>query len=204
MPAVFVISGLIGLMALAIYNRIQSAGGLSAVIDTMTTSNDITAPDGDSSNDPLAIALPLIQRFETFSAHAYEDPVGSGKYSIGWGHSIRPGESYGPDSIIGKNEADDLLRIDAGAAWTCVYQNVKVSCSPTQYAALISFVYNEGCTAFKSSTLLRDLNNGDQQGAADEFLNWNKEHINGVLVESADLNTRREQEQALFQSGISA
>ena len=39
-------------------------------------------------------------------------------------------------------------------------------------AALYSFAWNEGVTALALSTLLRRVNAGDMQGAADEFPKW--------------------------------
>jgi lysozyme len=146
--------------------------------------------------------LPIIENFESFSAHAYPDPPGSGKYSIGFGHQIQPGESYTPDSVIARGEAEDLLRVDVGAAWTCVYRNVTASCSPQQYAALISLCFNIGCANFKGSTVVKDLNQGDPDGAAAAFALWNKEHVDGVLTVSANLTSRRQSEAQLFQSGV--
>lgn len=41
-----------------------------------------------------------------------------------------------------------------------------------QRAALYSFTYNVGVSAFRSSTLLKKLNNGDRKGACDELRKW--------------------------------
>jgi lysozyme len=206
MAAALIIGGILAVVALAIYGNVQVQASDSASGDTSGTDNlnqDLNfslnvAPAG-SAGDPLSIAIPLIKGFEKFSATAYEDPPGSGKYSIGYGHQITGNDPYTRGSVIGESEAEDLLHVDAGTAWVCVYQNVTPALSPQQYAALISFVFNEGCQAFKSSTLLQDLNNGDTAGAAAQFLVWNKEHVNGQLVTSDTLTARREQEQALFQ-----
>ena len=43
-----------------------------------------------------------------------------------------------------------------------------------QFDALVDFVFNVGVRAFETSTLLRRLNEGNYQGAADQFLVWNK------------------------------
>jgi lysozyme len=199
MPAVVLIIGLLGLGALAIFGAMQAG-----VLPNMNSATADFANNTGDGGDPIALALPLIQGFETFSAAAYPDPPGSGKYSIGWGHSIRPGDPYNATSVISQAEGDDLLRVDVGAAWTCVFQNVQVPCSSQSFAALISFVYNEGCTAFKSSTLLADLNAGDFEAATADFAEWNKEHVNGVLRVSENLTARRAQEAALFASGVNA
>jgi lysozyme len=216
MPAVLLVIGLIGLVAAAIYGSLKTSASDSGAADAappdsggvLATIENLVMPIAPTNptdpNDPIAIALPIIENFETFSANAYPDPPGSGKYSIGFGHQIQPGESYGPSSTIGRSEAEDLLRVDVGVAWTCVYRNVTASCSPQQYAALISLCFNIGCTNFKGSTVVSDLNNGDPEGAAAAFALWNKEHLNGVLTASVTLTSRRQQEAQLFQSGVVA
>lgn len=155
-----------------------------SVVNTVTGGGD----------DPISLALPILKQFEGFSANAYPDPPGSGKYSIGYGHQIQPGESYGPNSQISESEGEGLLRIDAGAAFTCVSNNVTVNLTPQQTAALISFCFNIGCGAFEQSTLLNLLNQGDYDGAAAQFPVWI--HSGGQVSDA--LVSRRAQEQELF------
>ncbi len=114
-------------------------------------------------------AKSLIRRFEGFSLTRYVDA--SGKPHIGYGHLIKPGEDY---QSITTGQAEWLLQQDMSWAIDCVSRMVRVPLSPGQRAALISFVYNVGCAAFEGSTLLRLLNTGNVEGAADEFLRWNK------------------------------
>lgn len=73
---------------------------------------------------------------------------------------------------------------------------VTVSLSQSQFDALVSFAYNVGIGAFRSSTLLRKLNAGDYQGAADQFLLWDKN--DGKVMRG--LTRRRQAERALFLS----
>ena len=162
----------------------------------------VSSATGDvlGSDDPISIAMPLVKRFETFSARRYPDPPGSGKYSIAWGHSIKPGEAYDENSVVGTDEGDQLLATDLGTAYACVQNNVSVDLTPNQAAALISFTYNEGCGAFEGSTMLTLINQGDTEGAAAEFSKWIYEHVNGVLTKSDDLEARRSVEQGLFNS----
>ena len=63
-----------------------------------------------------------------------------------------------------------------------------------EHAALVSFAYNCGSGALETSTLRRKLNAGDRQGAADQFLRWDRAG-GGVM---AGLTKRRQQERALF------
>jgi lysozyme len=170
-----------------------------ALFDT-TLSDQINAPSNSSGNtsytldDVLNRVIPILQQFEGFSAKAYPDPPSSGKYSIGYGHSIRKGDPYTSASVIGNGEATTLLRQDAVAAYTCVSQSVTAVVTLNQVAALTSFVYNEGCAAFKNSTMLKYINQGDFASAADQFPKW---VIAGGQTNDS-LVRRRQQEEELF------
>ncbi len=114
-------------------------------------------------------AKALVRRFEGLSLTRYVDE--SGKPHIGYGHLIKPDEQY---QSITTGQAEWLLDQDLRWAIDCVSKAVTVPLTENQRAALISFVYNVGCAAFKGSTLLRLLNAGNASGAANEFLRWNK------------------------------
>ena len=205
MPALVLIAGVVGVVVLALWSKSQASGdsgsySVSGAVAAILGGDSVAPVTDGGANDPISIALPVIRKFEGFATGAYEDPQGSGKFSIGYGHQIRPGDPYNSASAITEGEATDVLRVDVGSAWTCVYQNVKVDCSPQQYAALISLCFNIGCNAFKSSTLVRDLNNGDIASAADQFSVWNK--VGGQISDA--LVQRRQDEQQLFQSGTVA
>ncbi|ELI8281136.1 glycoside hydrolase family protein, partial [Yersinia enterocolitica] len=60
---------------------------------------------------------------------------------------------------------------------------------------LCSLIFNIGPTAFANSTVLKRLNDGDYQGAADAFLMWKKAGNNPDI-----LLPRRQRERALFLS----
>ena len=66
--------------------------------------------------------------------------------------------------------------------------------SQNQFDALVSLTYNIGENAFKKSTLLKMLNAGNYQGAADQFLVWNKS--NGQVLNG--LVRRRKTEREMF------
>jgi lysozyme len=73
---------------------------------------------------------------------------------------------------------------------------VNVPLTQGQFDALVDFVYNLGVGNFESSTLLRDLNAGDMDAAANEFDKW--DHVSGQVV--AGLLRRREAETKEFQA----
>jgi len=65
-----------------------------------------------------------------------------------------------------------------------------------QFSALVSLCYNIGGGNLKSSTLLRLVNSGDFEAAADEFLKWNKQNKRVLR----GLSERRAKERELFLS----
>lgn len=136
------------------------------------------------SND----GLDLIKSHEGCRLNAYQDSVGV--WTIGYG-SIR-GVMRGMS--ITDAEADDRLRQDAQIAEKCVNNSVTISLTQGAFDALCSFVFNLGCGALRNSTLLRKINDGDDNGAADEFGKWN--HAGGKVL--AGLTARREAEKELF------
>ncbi|OJH84352.1 phage lysozyme [Serratia marcescens] len=73
---------------------------------------------------------------------------------------------------------------------------VAVTVTQGQFDALVSFAYNLGLRALENSTLLRRLNAGDRQGAADQF----GRRVNAGGVRLDGLVARRAAERALFLS----
>lgn len=149
---------------------------------------------GDDQTKAINKALDLIAQQEGFSSVAYNDPPGSSTYSIGYGHQITPGDGLSTSSKITEAQAYELLSDDVQSRVDCVLGSLTVDVTVNQLAALISFAYNIGCSAFHSSTLVKLLNSGDTEGAAAEFSKW--VYSGGQVSES--LVSRRETEQNLF------
>lgn len=53
-----------------------------------------------------------------------------------------------------------------------INRTVHVPLTQNQYDALVSFIYNIGVGAWRSSTLLKKLNEGKYQEASEEFTKW--------------------------------
>jgi GH24 family phage-related lysozyme (muramidase) len=161
-------------------------------------------------------AIELIKSFEgipdgdpsTVNIDAYLCPAGI--WTIGWGHAIvdRGAQLKGaahkararalyPGGIT-RQQAEDLLRGDLVPRSASVASLLKVAVNDAQFGALLSLVFNIGAANFGASTLLRKLNAGDAQGAADQFLAWDKARVNGVLQSLAGLTRRRKAERAMF------
>lgn len=134
----------------------------------------------------------LIKEHEGEKLTAYVCPAGV--LTIGVGHT---GKDVKPGMTITAEESDKLLQSDLQSAEQAVIRMVKVAITQNQFDALVSFVFNVGAGAFRSSTMLRLLNDRDYFGTADEFPRWNK----GGGKVLPGLTKRRAAERALFLRG---
>lgn len=130
-----------------------------------------------------------IKTAEGLRLTAYLDT--GGVWTIGYGHT---GSDVREGLTIPLSEAERLLTRDLRVAEGHVNDAVKVKLTQNQFDALVSFVYNVGGGAFRSSTLLKLLNAGDYDGAANQLPRWNKD--NGKTVPG--LTNRRREERELF------
>lgn len=136
------------------------------------------------------VGLDLIKSHEGFRSDAYLCPAGV--WTIGYGHTgdVEEGQS------VTEEEAEELLLQDVAFAEDAVNSLVEVELSQQMFDALVCFVYNVGVGAFEQSTLLRFLNQGQMEEAAEQFLRWNK----AGGKELTGLTRRREAERDLFLS----
>lgn len=139
------------------------------------------------------VGIDLIKSFEGCSLNAYKCPAGV--WTIGWGttepiNGVKPHEGM----VITQQQADELLIKNLKTYEDAVNKYVTYPINQNQYDALVSFTYNCGCGALKTSTLLKRLNVGLIQEAADQFDLWNK---GGGKVLSG-LVRRRAAEKKLF------
>ncbi len=112
--------------------------------------------------------IALIKKFEGLELKAYRDAIGV--LTIGYGHTggVKDGQT------ITEAQAVALLRDDLAGFERAIERMIDVSLSQQQFDALVSFTFNVGSGALNKSTLRRKLNQGDYQGAAEEFLRWAK------------------------------
>lgn len=97
-------------------------------------------------HDPVRIALPLIKHFEQFYPERYICPAG--KPTIGYGHVITAGETFG---VITEAQASRMLRTELITRYLPDMVNALKKRGITlkdidacQEAAILSFVYNCG------------------------------------------------------------
>jgi len=134
--------------------------------------------------------LDMLRQFEGLRTSVYKDVVGL--ETIGYGHRVLPGESF-PTGIT-REPADQILAHDVALAEATVNQLVSVEMSQGQFDALVDFVFNLGPRSLSSSTLLKELNDGQTADAGKQILRW--DHAGGVEV--AGLTRRREAEYMLW------
>lgn len=137
------------------------------------------------------VGINLIKSFEGCELSAYKPLPSELYWTIGYGHygsDVRQGQT------ISQAHAETLLKQDLGKFEKGVSNLVAVPINQNQFDALVSFAYNCGLEALRTSTLLQKFNAGDVQGAADEFLKW--DHAGGK--ELPGLLLRRKAEWKLF------
>lgn len=152
--------------------------------------------------------IQLIKSFEGCHSSPYRCPAAL--WTIGYGHVLYPDQarlktteraSYGimpeHNRTFEYDEIDELLekdlqRFEAGVLRLCPASND----SQSHFDAMVSFSFNLGIGSLQSSTLRMRYLRGDYEGAADEFLKWNK--AGGKIL--AGLTRRRVAERALFLS----
>lgn len=137
---------------------------------------------------------------EGVELRAYPDPGSSDGYpwTIGVGHTrgVRPGDT------CTRAQAMEWLREDVQEFEEAVERLVTAPLTQDQFDALVSFTFNVGADedadttpeGLGDSTLLKKLNAGDYDGAAREFVKWNRN--DGKVM--AGLTARRTAEAAMF------
>lgn len=121
----------------------------------------------------IAIAAALItgptgnDGLEGVRYQPYQDVVGV--WTVCWGHT-------GKDIILGKTytkaECQALLDKDLNIVARQINPYINAPIPETMRGALYSFVYNVGAGNFKTSTLLRKINQGDSKGACEQLRRW--------------------------------
>lgn len=132
----------------------------------------------------------FIKKQEGYRAEVYRD--GDHNRAGGWGHStlLKVGTKWP------KAYWETCFRKDVQRCENCLRRHVRVALTQGQVDALCSLIFNIGCGAFATSTLLRRLNAGDYVGALAEFPRWNRSDDQVSII----LATRRAAEQEIFAS----
>jgi lysozyme len=138
-----------------------------------------------------AAGMELLKRSEGFRDRVYLDVAGIS--TIGYGHRLLHADSF-PNGI-NELQAANLLACDVRDAEQAVQRLVTVPLTQGQFDALVDFTFNLGAARLAASTLLKSLNAGRYDDAAEQLLRW--DHAGGR--EFAALKARREAEVELWQ-----
>ncbi len=134
----------------------------------------------------------LIRRFEGCRLDAYPDPgTGGDPWTIGYGAT---GPGIAPGVVWTQEEAEARLVEDIAQFAGAVERALTVPVSANEFAAMVALAFNIGAGAFKKSTLLRLVNDGHFEAAAEQFLRWNR----AGGREMPGLTRRRQAERQLF------
>lgn len=149
----------------------------------------------DTSRD---VTEDLIKHLEGFESRAYKDDVGHG--TIGYGHLLTKKDKDLAGRTLTQREAEDLLRSDISKHQQGYIAGLKRPIPSNQMAALTSFAFNLGAHSKGVERIVDALNKGDEQGAADIFLLYDKvkDRETGVYYTHEGLSKRRSTERALF------
>lgn len=139
-----------------------------------------------------AEGLKYLERREGRRTEAYPDT--KGVWTIGVGHTL--GVKKG--DVATEEQIDKWLLADSGWAMSAINHYVTVPLLQYQFDALVSLVFNIGGGEFRDSTLLKRLNEGNFESAANHFMDWVYSGGKRVLV------GRRTLDKDLFKEGMYA
>ena len=139
-----------------------------------------------------ATAVELIKRFEGFRRTAAQ--LADGRWTIGFGHTRSAREG----AHVTEDDASALLLYDLQDVTKAINELIFTPLTQNQVDALASFVLNIGVESFKSSSVLRRINEGAllQAGCAIEM--WRKADFEGERIIVDALVRRRAAEKGLF------
>lgn len=128
--------------------------------------------------------------------------------TIGIGHLIRSKKEFAKyeDGII-EVQSKALLKSDLSKYISTVRTSVKVEINQDQFNALVILAYNIGESGFKSSSVLKMINNSrlksvnGYDSVEKAWKAWNKETVNGIKQVSQGLNNRRKYEWKIYSVG---
>lgn len=144
----------------------------------------------------------FIASFEGFFPNVYNDPVGH--CTIGYGTLLHLGNCTAKDreqwGTITKEKARELMHEELDPMVASIVKHTKPRLKQQELDALASFAYNVGIGGLLGSTLLKKLNSFDREGAAQEFLKWDK--AGNPPRPLPGLTRRRKAEMEMFKDGI--
>jgi len=136
--------------------------------------------------------IELIKSFEGLRQTATRLP--DGRWSLGYGHTFSAREG----ARVSEDDAEALLRFDLLPIVEALNTLIQVPLEQHQFDALVSFCFNIGIDNFKTSKVLKRLNEGQMDEAAQAMDAWRSAEFNGQVYVLEPLIRRRAAEKDLF------
>lgn len=141
-----------------------------------------------------AAGIKLIKDHEGCKLQAYPDPASGGDpWTIGFGST---GSYVKKGTVWTMEQATDMLTKDLIELAAKLTKVLPVATTDNQFNAILSLVYNIGIGNFIGHDLLKFMQAGDLEAAANEFPKWDK--AAGKVMPG--LVARRQAEKELFES----
>ena len=137
-------------------------------------------------------AITLIKRFEGYRQIAAQLP--DERWTIGYGHTLTARQG----AEVSLDDAESLLIYDLIAVTHALNEQLFVPLNQNQFDALTSFAFNVGLDNFRSSGVLKRLNEGALVQAACAMELWRKAEFQGERIVIDALVRRRAAEKLLF------
>lgn len=142
-----------------------------------------------------------LQQYEGLKTTAYQDScsiwtIGIGSTRLFDGTPVKKGDRLTEEQCyqLAEKEAEYMLGQ--------IQPQVKVPLTDNQWFALLSLTYNIGTGGLSTSSVLKSINEkADMSVIGQNWMKWNKGHVNGQLVELPGLTVRRKSEFKVF-SGV--
>ena len=151
----------------------------------------VPTPTVTSEAATMAVAVPLVARWEGLKTTAYLDTIASPPvWTICFGetHNVRPGE------VRTRQQCEEglrqgLIRYRNGIHQGFTPETRNTRLTPERDAAFVSLSWNVGIGGVRNSTATRRLNQGDIRGACEALTWWNRAGgrvIRGLVNRRAD------------------
>ena len=186
---------ILGMVALVAVIAMSTGKSLTPASESAVAT--VVVPGQSADLQFLAVAIPLVGKWEGLRLTAYQDIVGVWTVCYGETKGVRVGDTYSQiecDAMLAREIIDYRDRLRPSFTADTIAMRLPVM----RDVAFTSTAYNVGVGAFGGSTAVKRLNAGNIEGACEALTWWNK--AGGRVVRG--LVNRRAEEQAMCMQGV--